>query len=192
MDEVITRQKRKKNKTHTSIMHSAKALFEKKGIGNVTIDEIAEKADISRSTFFNHFQSIDDLLSALATQEIEDLLDIVKREKRTGLEDIELLFNKLLEDIYNYPTLAMFLFTNNIINNTNRFFTQIVDIIKADLKNAKVSIDIYNIDELTAILLGSIFGLLYKKFIEGSPFNDIQQTKNTIRKILYNFVIKED
>ena len=136
MEEVITRQKRKKNKTHRCIMHSAKALFETKDVGRVTVDEIAEKADISRSTFFNHFASIDDLLLELANQEIADLLDYVKKEKKSGLANIELLVNKLIEDIYAYPSLSMFLLTNNILNNKNQSCAQIVDIIKADLTSA--------------------------------------------------------
>ncbi|MEG2456776.1 MAG: helix-turn-helix domain-containing protein, partial [Clostridia bacterium] len=57
-----SRRLRKKNNTHKALLHSAKKLFEDKGIGNVTIDEISEAADVSRSTFFTHFASLDDLL----------------------------------------------------------------------------------------------------------------------------------
>lgn len=192
MEEVITRQKRKKNKTHRCIMHSAKALFETKDVGRVTVDEIAEKADISRSTFFNHFASIDDLLLELANQEIADLLDYVKKEKKSGLANIELLVNKLIEDIYAYPSLSMFLLTNNILNNKNQSCAQIVDIIKADLTSANTTVDNFDTEELTALILGAIFGLLNKKFIEDSPFNDMNQTKSTIRKVLHLLESKED
>lgn len=182
--ETLTRQKRKKNKTHTSIMHSAKALFEQKGIGNVTVEEISEKADISRSTFFTHFQSIDDLLLELANQEIEDLLEVVKKENRTGISNIELLFYKLLDDIYNYPSLSMFLLTNNILSNKNQSCKPLVEIIKKDLIDSNVNQSEFSINEACGLLLGTVFGPLYQKFIEGTPFNDINEQKKTITKIL--------
>ena len=192
MEENITRQKRKKNKTHKNIMHAAKTLFDKKGIGGVTTDEISEMADISRSTFFNHFNSIDDLLFEIANQEIEDLIDIVKKEKKSGLENIELLLNTLIEDIYNYPSLSMFLLTNNILNKKNESCKQIVEIIRNDLvQEGKDKFKDFNLDELTGLLLGSVFGLLYQKFIEGTPFNDIEQQKYTICKILKLFNLEE-
>ena len=50
------RRSRKKEQTHRTIMHSAKVLFEQHGINNVTIEQIAENADVSRSTFFSHFE----------------------------------------------------------------------------------------------------------------------------------------
>ncbi|MBR3438787.1 MAG: helix-turn-helix transcriptional regulator, partial [Clostridia bacterium] len=56
-----SRRLRKKDNTHRAIMHSAKMLFEKNGLGNVTVEQIAEAADVSRSTFFTHFTSVDDL-----------------------------------------------------------------------------------------------------------------------------------
>jgi sugar phosphate isomerase/epimerase len=62
------RRSRKKEQTHRSIMHSAKVLFEQHGINNVTIEQIAENADVSRSTFFSHFDSLDSLLTEIAAE----------------------------------------------------------------------------------------------------------------------------
>ena len=39
-----SRRLRKKNNTHKALLHAAKKLFEEKGLGNVTIDEISEAA----------------------------------------------------------------------------------------------------------------------------------------------------
>ena len=43
-----SRRLRKKNNTHKALLHAAKKLFEEKGLGNVTIDEISEAADVSQ------------------------------------------------------------------------------------------------------------------------------------------------
>ena len=65
-----SRRSRKKQNTHKAILHQAKVLFEKEGIGNVTIEQISERADVSRSTFFSHFASVDDLLKEISDEEI--------------------------------------------------------------------------------------------------------------------------
>lgn len=45
----------KKEKSRLRIMHAAKGLFEKQGLDNVTFSQIAEAADVCRTTVFNHF-----------------------------------------------------------------------------------------------------------------------------------------
>ena len=69
-----TRRLRKRDATHKTLMHSAKLLFEENGISGVTIEQITEKADVSRSTFFSHFTSVDDLLNQIANEEVNDII----------------------------------------------------------------------------------------------------------------------
>ena len=63
----------KKEKTKIKIMHAAKGLFESYGIENVTFSQIAESADVCRTTVFNHFSDSKELMLALTTQEIRDV-----------------------------------------------------------------------------------------------------------------------
>ena len=74
-----SRRSRKKQNTHKAILHQAKVLFEKEGIGNVTIEQISESADVSRSTFFSHFASVDDLLKEISNEEINDVFDAAEK-----------------------------------------------------------------------------------------------------------------
>ena len=46
-------------------MHAAKGLFEKNGIENVTFNQIAESAEVCRTTVFNHFSDSKELMLAL-------------------------------------------------------------------------------------------------------------------------------
>lgn len=46
---------RKRTKTQRAILHAAKGLYEKYGVGNVPFDDIADAADVCRTTVFNHF-----------------------------------------------------------------------------------------------------------------------------------------
>lgn len=51
-------------KTRTHILTMATRLFYKEGIRNVSIDAVAEKAEVTKRTFYYHFRSKDDLVSA--------------------------------------------------------------------------------------------------------------------------------
>src|SRR5215467_12761565 len=53
---------RRRTKLAAQIELTALSLFVKRGISAVTVDEIADAADISRRTFFRYFASKEDLL----------------------------------------------------------------------------------------------------------------------------------
>jgi AcrR family transcriptional regulator len=54
-EEVLTRRERKKEETKERILQAAFALFRKHGVEATTVEEICEKADVAKGTFFNYF-----------------------------------------------------------------------------------------------------------------------------------------
>lgn len=56
---------RRQLKTRDSIFRAFGSLMEKKRFEHITVQEIAEKANIGRSTFYAHFETKDDLLRAM-------------------------------------------------------------------------------------------------------------------------------
>lgn len=107
----------KKEKSRLKIMHTAKGLFEKNGIDSVTFAQIAEGADMCRSTVFNHFSNVTELMLAIISQEIEDIRDYCREKSYTGKELIYSLFDKLIEDTTYYPMLATRLINNAILSH---------------------------------------------------------------------------
>ncbi|GLX22942.1 MULTISPECIES: TetR/AcrR family transcriptional regulator [Streptomyces] len=57
------RRERNKQRVRDSIYYAAIELFADQGYDQTTVDEIAEKADVARGTFFNHFQKKEDLIT---------------------------------------------------------------------------------------------------------------------------------
>jgi AcrR family transcriptional regulator len=55
-------RERKKLKTRAALQTEAMRLFLKKGFAQTTIEEIADAAEVSPSTFFNYFSSKEDLV----------------------------------------------------------------------------------------------------------------------------------
>ena len=106
----------KRAKSRTAILHAAKGLFESKGIHNVTFQEIADRAGMSRTTVFNYFSTINDLLIALADEEVDDLLAYCDASGLAGEELVQSLFLRLIDDTANYPLLTIRLIFNGILN----------------------------------------------------------------------------
>jgi len=54
---VETRRDRKRRSTHEALLEAALDLFEERGFAATTIEDITERADVARRTFFRHFPS---------------------------------------------------------------------------------------------------------------------------------------
>jgi AcrR family transcriptional regulator len=58
------RRERKKAAIRARIVSTAIRLFSRRGIANVTVDQIAEAADIGKGTIYNYFQTKEDIVVA--------------------------------------------------------------------------------------------------------------------------------
>ena len=54
-DPEVSRRERKKEETKERIFKAAFALFKRQGVEATTVDEICDKADVAKGTFFNYF-----------------------------------------------------------------------------------------------------------------------------------------
>ena len=78
MSQAAGVRENKKRRTRQLIEESAVALFAERGYDNVTMAEVARRADVSSATVFNHFATKDALIfSGLERFECE-LLDVIR------------------------------------------------------------------------------------------------------------------
>ncbi len=80
---ILSSQKRlkgKKERTKEIIFKNAVALFLEHGYDNTTVQEITEKADVAKGTFFSHFPTKDSILTYLGEQRVEMMREHLENE----------------------------------------------------------------------------------------------------------------
>lgn len=59
---IINRRERKKEETRASIINCAVSFFREKGFEETSMEEIAEKSDVSKGTLYNYFENKESIL----------------------------------------------------------------------------------------------------------------------------------
>lgn len=80
MHTELSRRERKKEETRTRIFRAAIQLFRDRGFESTTVDEITEKADVAKGTFFNYFPRKESVLAYLSETrliEIEENASVI-------------------------------------------------------------------------------------------------------------------
>jgi AcrR family transcriptional regulator len=72
--EPIDRRAALKARSRRSILDAAANLMHRSGGTSFSVDELAAAADVSRRTVFNHFDSLEDLVIAVAEEMFSDLI----------------------------------------------------------------------------------------------------------------------
>ena len=73
MHTELSRRERKKEETRTRIFRAAIQLFRDRGFESTTVDEITEKADVAKGTFFNYFPRKESVLAHLSETRLVDI-----------------------------------------------------------------------------------------------------------------------
>ena len=89
METTLSKREAKKLQSKHTITNCAIALFSQRGLKDTSIADIMQEANLGIGTFYNYFQSKDDLLSSLLTQiglDIRQYFLKTKAEKKSEAE----------------------------------------------------------------------------------------------------------
>jgi AcrR family transcriptional regulator len=177
---------RKRTKTQRAILHAAKVLYEKQGVGNVPFDDIAETAGVCRTTVFNHFADAGELQQALAVAEIGELIEFGEESQLNGLPLVYALLDKLIDDTANYPRVMARLANATILGGESGRVSEIERLIArqfeqefgAALSQASVSAGL-----LAQMSMGLYYGQVNHQLAFGLPF-EAEQMRKQMRVML--------
>src|SRR5512135_1216763 len=103
------RRERKKEETRRRITLAAFELFHEKGFEATTVDEITERADVAKGTFFNYFPRKEAVLAALGEEWMARAEEHASKHGRTASERIIALFGGVAESYGQDRALARML-----------------------------------------------------------------------------------
>jgi AcrR family transcriptional regulator len=89
-----TIREKKKASTVEALLESAKSLFDERGYEKTTVDEIAERAVISKFTFYSYFQSKEELLDELHHRGLTKALSLAEDLLQQGASVSEILLHQ--------------------------------------------------------------------------------------------------
>ena len=118
MGKKVEENKRQKR---TSLLMQSYNLFMSKGIPNVSIAEIAEKAGVGKGTFYSYFRDKEDLIDQLIARKAEGLLvhalEDLKSHEAMGMplsveDKLIIITDDLITELNKDPKLVKFLNRN--------------------------------------------------------------------------------
>jgi AcrR family transcriptional regulator len=142
----------KKEKTHKLLTNTAIKLFIKKKSSNVSLDEVADTADVARRTLYYHFNNKETLILEITEPIFFDGLDFLEEvglKEKIGIDDIinlciflwekyglslNLLYNIEFEDFHSLENLH-----RRYLNKYLEIFNRISDL-PHDLEDYKIDI----------------------------------------------------
>jgi AcrR family transcriptional regulator len=90
-----TRQQRRVSRTRQKLLDAASGLFAEKGLDLTTIDDITERADVGKGTFYYHFKNKEGLIKVLINNVLGELRQALNK-KAEGITDLSELMDTLI------------------------------------------------------------------------------------------------
>lgn len=87
----------KKKEARERIILAASGLFIERGARSVSMDQVAEAADVARRTLFNYFESKDDLLFAVASPMLQEAASLAKERLDAGSPSLDSVLGLCLD-----------------------------------------------------------------------------------------------
>jgi len=89
------RQQRRLSATRTKLLNAARTVFAERGLDLTRIDDITDRADVGKGTFYYHFNGKDELVNELIKTVLGELSAVIE-ERCAGKTDLTALLDTLI------------------------------------------------------------------------------------------------
>lgn len=178
--KTMGRRERRAAETRVRLFRCALQLFAERGFPNVTVEDITEAADVGKGTFFNYFESKDDVLGVMAEIQlgkVREAVDLAKAGKRPIQSVLRRLLQRIAEEPARSPELARalvasFLASERIRQLMDRNMTQgrhlLARVFEIGKKGGEIDPNLKG-DQLALLLQQSFLGTLLLWSLRGKP-----------------------
>jgi len=91
-----TRQQRRVKATQRKLLNAARGVFAEKGLDSTTIDDITERADVGKGTFYYHFSGKQALIAELIDGLLSELVKVIK-QRCEGIGELQNLLDTIVK-----------------------------------------------------------------------------------------------
>lgn len=173
-EEPLTRGHKKKARTKQLLIDTALSIYADIGVNALTLQDLAEKANVSNGTIYNYFKTRDDVLEAVGMTLANDFSDAVTQASaniHSGIQrvaiGIRMFINKAIQDKDWAKALI------NVIHLDDRMRSTVANNIVNDLELAKKEGSIHFKDRHIAVtfIMSATIGALIS-ITEGHVIED--------------------
>lgn len=186
-DSKISRRERKKLESKEVILKVARRYFQEKGYDNTSIEDISEGADISKSTFFNYFESKESLLYEIAEDEIKKIEIFIEENLNDNLsakEKVYMVMELMVEDTAPFLRLtkrvieAISLISDEKTSPIKKVEAILTDLIYEGQKNGEIK-TVYSASDIAAVIAGSYLMAFFRWIFNEEKFNEDDKVEFT-------------
>ena len=143
-------------KTEKAIQKAFHELLQEKTLQKITVKEIAERAEINKTTFYAHYETLPDLIDSLESEYVEYIV--------ANLDQVQVLFedsDRFIENLYKNLQDSKI---NSISKNgtvSQRFIDLLSCSLKEELKAKNINANQYrHIETLLVFIVHGILGVV--------------------------------
>jgi len=178
--------------TKTKIYNIAIKLLGTYGYDNVSIDEICKQSQVSKGTFYHHFNAKEDIIIALYSEEYECLLNNIKNihlpNALDELVEVICLQVKYAEekglDIVKQVYKSQIDYGNKLMSSKNVFLHELLnEIVQSGQKNNEIRKDMSS-EEIINCLIRLSHGIIYDWCLNNGNYSIEEITRKSLNYII--------
>ena len=184
---------RRVRKSKEALKNSLIELMREKSVNNITVKELVTRADLNRSTFYNYYSDIPDMLSKLEDELYNEFLYTLEAHipKKEKVVDVSKDAHKFIEDMCsviknNYEFCRCIFSKNGDLN----FLFKLEEMIENNLKNQLREIFDGKIDHLTYVysfFKSGYIGIL-KEWMKGGCVESSEEIANITYDLIKSII----
>lgn len=119
----LGRRERRAAETRVRLFRSALRLFAQRGFQNVTVENITDAADVGKGTFFNYFESKEQVLGVMAEIQlgkVREVLELAEAGKQSVRSVLRSLFQRVSEEPGRSPEMTRALISTFLASDAIR------------------------------------------------------------------------
>ena len=173
-------------KTKKAISNALIELLSTKNLNEITITDVANKADVNRKTIYNYYMGIHEILGEIEDNLLESLNYIMKdMDMRSCLNDPSKIYGPLTEVLSSNLDFYGRLLN---INMNSKFVYKLVSYLQGRMKDLFVSQKLFPLDKVDMITNFVVTSLIsaYQYWFNSGRVTPIEEYSKEVHELIYN------